>query len=226
MTRQILVIDNDPQFTALLTPAFKKKNYEATWAHDSDTGLKKALNQSFDAILLELIVTPINGFETLRKIREHTSLPIIMLASQVLHFDQMLCFEIGADDYLQKPCAPEIIISRLENILRRTQQIIPSKPTIQERDVTLNTSAREVQKDEKHIPLTTTEFTILEMLMRSPGQAFSKQELTEYALNRQYSDADRSIDVHISHLRIKLGDNQQGKPYIKTIRGFGYAYNL
>lgn len=148
-----------------------------------------------------------------------------MLTARGEDIDRIVGLEIGADDYLPKPCNPRELTARLRAILRRTQKIPAPRPIIEQHNIVVDCSKHHVTMAGTYLELTNAEFNILEMLIKSPGQAFSKEELTEYALGRKYTAYDRSIDVHISNLRNKLGDNEHGEPLVKTVRGFGYMFN-
>lgn len=163
-----------------------------------------------------------NGFEVIRAIREHSEVPIIILSNRTEDIDRIIGLELGADDYLTKPCNPHELIATLHAILRRTKTKPASRPIIRYHTVLLDGTKREASVSGVLLDLTNTEFNILEMLIKSPGRAFSKEELTEYALGRPFTAYDRSIDVHISNLRSKLGDNDSVNPLLITIRGFGY----
>ena len=193
--------------------------------HDGETAVKRALNQNFDAIVLDVMLPKLNGFEVLKAIREHLDTPVLMLTARGDDIDRIVGLEIGADDYLPKPCNPRELVARLRAILRRTQKTPTHRPLIEHQGIIVDCSKRTVSLDGQQLELTNAEFNILEMLMKSPGQAFSKEELTEYALGRKFTAYDRSIDVHISNLRTKLGDTHEGEPLIKTVRGFGYMFN-
>jgi len=225
MTHSILIIDDDTELTDLLTEYLLVEDYNVEAAHDGESGTKRALNHNFDAIVLDVMLPKLNGFEVLKAIREHKQTPIIMLTARGDDIDRIVGLEIGADDYLPKPCNPRELVARLRAILRRTQKAPALKPIVENHGVTLDCSKRLAQFNDEYLDLTNAEFNILEMLMKSPGQAFSKEELTEYALGRKYTAYDRSIDVHISNLRNKLGDNAAGEPLVKTVRGFGYMFN-
>lgn len=225
MTSTILIIDDDTELTDLLTQYLEQEDFETICVHDGEQGIKKALNQVFDAIVLDVMLPKLNGFEVLKAIREHLETPVLMLTARGEDIDRIVGLEIGADDYLPKPCNPRELTARLRAILRRTQKIPTPRPIIEQHNIVVDCSKRHVTMAGTYLELTNAEFNILEMLIKSPGQAFSKEELTEYALGRKYTAYDRSIDVHISNLRNKLGDNQQGEPIVKTVRGFGYMFN-
>lgn len=225
MNSNILIVDDDTELTDLLVQYLEPEGFSVICVHDGENAVKKALNQVFDAIILDVMLPKLNGFEVLKAIREHLETPVLMLTARGDDIDRIVGLEIGADDYLPKPCNPRELVARLRAILRRTQKIPAQRPIIEHQGIIVDCSKRIATHEGNTMELTNAEFNILEMLIKSPGQAFSKEELTEYALGRKYTAYDRSIDVHISNLRNKLGDNQEGEPIVKTVRGFGYMFN-
>lgn len=225
MQPQVLVIDADENFTQPLSEFLSHDGFEIHHAADGETGIKKALSLSVDLIILDINLPKINGLEVLRRIRAQSNTPVIMLTGATEDASQMVSFELGADDYVAKPSNPQELGARIKTILRRTQKNPVVKPVIERHNLIVDCSKRSVMQSGKPLELTNTEFNILELLIKSPGQAFSKEELTEYALGRKFTAFDRSIDVHISNLRNKLGDNPAGEPILKTVRGFGYLFN-
>jgi two-component system response regulator CpxR len=225
MNHSILIVDDDTELTELLVQYLESEGFAVVCAHDGESAVKKALNQVFDAIILDVMLPKLNGFEVLKAIREHLETPVLMLTARGDDIDRIVGLEIGADDYLPKPCNPRELVARLRAILRRTQKIPAQRPVIEHHDIVVDCSKRIATQKNQPMDLTNAEFNILEMLIKSPGQAFSKEELTEYALGRKYTAYDRSIDVHISNLRNKLGNNEQGEPLVKTVRGFGYLFD-
>lgn len=225
MNNAILVVDDDIELTDLLKQYLETEGFNVSCVHDGEAAVKKALNQPFDAIILDVMLPKMNGFEVLKAIREHVQVPILMLTARGDDIDRIVGLEIGADDYLAKPCNPRELIARIRAIFRRVHKTPTQRPLLDWNNIVMDCSKRQVHYNHILLELTNAEFNILEMLLRSPGQAFSKEELTEYALGRKYTAYDRSIDVHISNLRNKLGDNQQGEPLVRTVRGFGYMLN-
>lgn len=225
MNSNILIVDDDTELTDLLVQYLEPEGFNVVCVHDGESAVKKALNQIFDAIILDVMLPKLNGFEVLKAIREHLETPVLMLTARGDDIDRIVGLEIGADDYLPKPCNPRELVARLRAILRRTQKIPTQRPIIEYQNIVVDCSKRIATHHGNPMELTNAEFNILEMLIKSPGQAFSKEELTEYALGRKYTAYDRSIDVHISNLRNKLGDDQEGEPLVKTVRGFGYLFN-
>lgn len=226
MSGNILIVDENVELTEQLGLHLRQEGFNVSAVHDGDSALKKAFNQSFDAIILDVMLPQLNGFEVLRTIRQQSSTPVLMLTARADDIDRLVGLEIGADDYLTKPCNPHELITRLRAILRRTQKAPIHKTVIQHHHFQVDSAKRQAKISGCELELTNTEFNILEILIKSPGQAFSKEELTEYALGRKYTAFDRSIDVHISNLRNKLGDHSMDSPWIKTVRGFGYLLNL
>jgi len=226
VTGTILLIDNDTMLTEQLTCFLQKNNFETHSIDDGEAGLKLALNKVFDAIILEVMLPNKNGLELIQTLRQYKQTPALFLTSRGDDIDRLLGLELGGDDYLTKPCNPHELLARLRAILRRAQTT-PSnaRPCIQQEDIIVDCGQHQASLRGMPLDLTNTEFKILEILMQSPGQAFSKKELTEYALGRKFTAYDRSIDVHISNLRQKLGNNRNHEPWIKTIRGFGYLFN-
>lgn len=224
MNHSILIIDSDTALITLLTRYLEKDGFTVDSCSQGELALKKALNQPWLAIILDIALPSLNGFVLLKNIRAHTNVPVLMLTSRKDDIDKLMSFELGADDYLTKPCNPRELITRLHAILRRTRNIPVQKPIIELHNIRIDCPKRQAFAHEQPLELTNAEFNILEMLIKSPGQAFSKEELTEYALGRKYTAYDRSIDVHISNLRNKLGDDPNGEPLLKTVRGFGYMF--
>lgn len=225
MNSNILIVDDDTELTDLLLQYLEPEGFQVVCVHDGEQAIKVALNKNFDAIILDVMLPKLNGFEVLKAIREHLETPVLMLTARGDDIDRIVGLEIGADDYLPKPCNPRELVARLRAILRRTQKIPTQRPIIEHQKIVVDCSKRTATHEGQLMELTNAEFNILEMLIKSPGQAFSKEELTEYALGRKYTAYDRSIDVHISNLRNKLGENQEGEPIVKTVRGFGYMFN-
>ncbi len=227
MNKQILVIDNDPILCTQLTKCLEMEGFHVHIAPDGELGIKMALNHTFDAIILEILLPKRNGFRVLEAIRNHTTIPVLFLTAREDDVDKLLALENGADDFLLKPCDPAELIARLRAILRRTNQNSSDnvKRFIEFPGIAVDCGKRMVTVFNEPLELTNTEFNILEILIKSPGHAFSKEELTEFAIGRKFTAYDRSIDVHISNLRNKLGDNPDDEPWIKTVRGFGYLFN-
>ena len=224
-TKELLIADSSPEIAEAISAYFKQCGFTTTTVCDGEIAIKKALNQPFDALLLELNLDKQSGYEVIKAIRSWSKVPIIVLTGHQDEIDRWIAFELGVDDYFLKPCHFEDIYTKLNAILQRTEPKEKPKPIIQYQNITIDCLKHEVTLSNQLLELTNTEFNILEMLIKSPGKALSKEELTEYALGRKYTSFDRSIDVHISNLRHKLGKNLAGEHWLKTVRGFGYAFN-
>jgi two-component system, OmpR family, response regulator CpxR len=144
MNSNILIIDDDTELTDLLAQYLALEGFQAVCVHDSEAGIKKALGQTFDAIILDVMLPKMNGFEVLKAIREHLQTPVLMLTARGGDIDRIVGLEIGADDYLPKPCNPRELVARLRAILRRTQKIPVARPVIEEHNIVLDCSKRHV----------------------------------------------------------------------------------
>ncbi len=222
---KVLLIDDDSELCALLEEYLKSEGFEVSCCHDGKEGVKEALTKQYEAIILDVMLPKMNGFEVLKSIRQHTDLPVLMLTARGDDIDRIVGLEIGADDYLSKPCNPRELVARIKAILRRSQHVTDKKKVIEIHGIAIDNSKRIAHIDDAPVELTNAEFKILEILLRSPGQAYSKEELTQYALGRKYTAFDRSIDVHISNLRNKLAAFKGKENIIKTVRGFGYMFD-
>ena len=218
----LLLIDDDAELCALLGEFLKREGFTVDCEHEGNRGLERAGQPGVDLVVLDVMLPGIDGFEILRRLRTHSKVPVIMLTARGEDVDRIVGLEIGADDYLAKPFNPRELAARIRAILRR-YEARPAAPAgrIEVNGVALDPANREVYSGGNSIELTTFEFDILEMLMRSAGRVLSRDALMENFYNRKATPFDRSIDMHISHLRKKL---ERGDSIIKTIRGVGYQF--
>ena len=218
----LLLIDDDAELCALLGEFLKREGFTVDCEHEGNRGLERAGQPGVDLVVLDVMLPGIDGFEILRRLRAHSKVPVIMLTARGEDVDRIVGLEIGADDYLAKPFNPRELAARIRAILRR-YEARPAAPAgrIEVNGVALDPANREVYSGGNSIELTTFEFDILEMLMRSAGRVLSRDALMENFYNRKATPFDRSIDMHISHLRKKL---ERGDSIIKTIRGVGYQF--
>ena len=178
-------------------------------------------------VLLDVMLPGISGFEVLRRLRTTSQIPVLMLTARGDDVDRIVGLEMGADDYLPKPFNPRELVARIRAILRRADERMGTSGLIVEiGDVHLDVGARTTQRAGDDVHLTAVEFEVLEKLMRVAGRVVSRERLTLEVLDREYSALDRSIDMHVSNLRKKLGPRHEGTERIKTIRGVGYVYTL
>jgi two-component system, OmpR family, response regulator CpxR len=218
----ILLIDDDAELCALLIEFLHREGYSVDSEHEGNCGLQKAAQPGVDLVVLDVMLPGIDGFEILRRLRQQSKVPVIMLTARGEDIDRIVGLELGADDYLPKPFNPRELAARIRAILRRYEPR-PAEPSnrLEVNGIVLDTGTREVMASGKRVDLTTFEFDILEQLMRSAGHVLSRDALMENFYNRKATPFDRSIDMHISHLRKKI-DN--GDAIIKTIRGVGYQF--
>lgn len=221
---QLLLIDDDVELCSMLAEYLAAENFTVDMAHDGNSALEKALAMDYDVIILDVMLPGMNGFDILRTLRQQKQTPVLMLTARGDDIDSIVGLELGADDYLPKPCNPRVLVARIRAVLRRQAPTIENtvNEAINIGDLQLNPASRQATLAGQALILTSTEFTVLEVLLRKAGQIVSKDMLSEQALGRPLSHYDRSLDMHISSLRKKLGDES----LIKTIRGIGYQYAL
>jgi len=218
----ILLIDDDAELCALLSEFLKREGFTVECEHEGHRGLEKALQAGVDLVVLDVMLPGIDGFEILRRLRHQSKVPVIMLTARGEDVDRIVGLELGADDYLPKPFNPRELAARIRAILRRYEpRTQATSGKLEVNGVTIDPGTREVFSSGKRVDLTTFEFDILELLMRSAGRVLSRDALMENFYNRKATAFDRSIDMHISHLRKKL---ERGENLIKTIRGVGYQF--
>ena len=220
---RLLLIDDDAELCSLLVEFLTREGFTVECVHDGHAGLKKALEEQCDLIVLDVMLPGLDGFEILRRLRERSKVPVLMLTARGEDVDRIIGLELGADDYLPKPFNPRELAARIRAILRRLEaRAAPTHASpIEVNGILLNPGTREVTHHNAPVELTTFEFDILEMLMRAAGRVLSRDELMESLYNRKATPFDRSIDMHVSHLRRKL---EKGQPLIKTVRGVGYQF--
>lgn len=223
MTR-ILLADDDQVLSDLLTEFLSGQQLNVSQVFDGGSAVERALNGNHDLIILDVMMPVKDGFQVLREVRKSSVVPILMLTARGEDVDRIVGLEMGADDYLPKPCNPRELLARINAILRRVD--VSAKPqaaeTLRVSDLHLNTADRSANVAGTTLDLTVAEFNMLEALMRNPGTVISKEELTEKGLSRKLELYDRSVDMHISNLRKKLGRDGSGEQRIRTIRGIGY----
>jgi len=228
MTNKILIIDDDIELCELLTDYLSAEGFAAEAVHDGESGVESALNNDFGLIVLDVMLPRLSGFEVLRRIRAGSSVPVLMLTARGDEVDRIVGLEMGADDYLPKPFNPRELVARLRAILRRA--VIPVTETdaasslLAVGDVSVDPGARSVLCGGKPVEATSVEFSLLEVLLRMAGKVISREDLSVQALGRTLNYQDRSIDVHVSSLRKKLGTLSDGSERIKSVRGVGYIY--
>jgi two-component system response regulator CpxR len=219
---RLLLIDDDTELCSLLVEFLKGQGIAAECAHEGHRGLDRALHGGFELVILDVMLPGLDGFEILRRLRKESRVPVLMLTARGEDVDRIIGLELGADDYLLKPFNPRELVARVRAILRRYEPRTASAAERMEvNGVALDPATREVIVDGTAVDLTTFEFDILELLMRAAGRVLSRDDLMENLYNRKATAFDRSIDMHISHLRRKM---ETTRPFIKTIRSIGYQF--
>lgn len=205
------------------------EGFEVSAVHDGEAGLSKARTGNYDLAILDVMMPKLNGFDVLRNLRETSMLPVLMLTARGDDMERIVGLEIGADDYLPKPFNPRELVARIRAILRRANGEgadpgLPEKLVID--DLEISASSRSVKLDGRDVVLTSLEFDLLAALARQAGNVVKKEDLSETVLERELSPYDRSLDMHISNLRKKLGLHEDGSERIKTVRSVGYIYTV
>ena len=226
---KVLIIDDDEELCDLVTEYLTVEGFETEAVHDGQAGLDRASAGNYDLAILDVMLPKMNGFDVLRNLRERSNLPVLMLTARGDDMERIVGLEIGADDYLPKPFNPRELVARLRAILRRIQTeqddaVLPDKISVD--DLELSSASRSVTIKDADIALTSVEFDLLAELLRHAGNVVKKDELSEKVLERELSPYDRSLDMHISNLRKKLGPRADGGDRIKTIRSVGYIYTV
>jgi two-component system, OmpR family, response regulator CpxR len=222
---RILVIDDDVELCGLVTEYLEPEGFQVEAVHDGERGLERALAGDHLLVVLDVMLPKMNGFDVLRRMRSTSRMPVLLLTARGEDVDRIVGLEIGADDYLPKPFNPRELVARIRAILRRTRAAEGSPGDIlRVGNVELNPATRTVLQDGNNVELTSVEFNLLQVLLQEAGQVVSRERLVDSVLGRKFSPFDRSIDMHVSKVRKKLGDTDSGADYIKTVRGVGYIF--
>jgi DNA-binding response OmpR family regulator len=220
----ILVIDDDRELVDLLREYLVPEGFTIDAAFDHSSGLNKALRGEDELVVLDVMLPGGSGFELLKRMRaENSTTPVLLLTARGDAVDRIVGLQIGADDYLPKPFDPRELVARIHAILRRTRAS-QNRVAGEGSDLTLSPTTRSVTLGDKDVELTTLEFNLLEVLLRRAGTIVNREDLATLAMGRPLAPFDRSVDVHISKLRRKLGGEDDNESRIKSIRGVGYMY--
>ena len=226
---RVLVIDDDVELCGLVAEYLGPEGFSVESVVDGTRGLDRALNGDHLLVVLDVMLPGLNGFEVLRRIRAKSRIPVLLLTARGEDVDRIVGLEIGADDYLPKPFNPRELVARIRAILRRTRSTekagtaSPSE-ILRVGDVELDSGTRTVLLKGRPVDLTSVEFGLLQVLLREAGQVVPRERLTDMVLSRKFSPFDRSIDMHVSKIRKKLGDSDSNGDHIKTVRGVGYIF--
>lgn len=225
--QSILLIDDDVELGELLQEFLALEGFRLTAVHNGKAGLEAANSGRYDLILLDVMLPGLNGFDVLKQLRQHSSVPVIMLTARGDSDDRVLGLEFGADDYVPKPYHHHELLARIKALFRRielsaVEQEVEEVNEYQVANLTVHTTRRQALLDDHELPLTGAEFGVLLCLMEQAGDLVDKEALSQAALGRSLMAFDRSIDMHVSNLRKKLGTRADGSDWIKTVRSRGY----
>jgi len=219
----VLVIDDDQTLCEMLQEYLSPEGFQVTAVHRGDTGLETATAGHFDAIVLDVMLPGLSGFDVLRALRgQGVTTPLLMLTARGADVDRIVGLEMGADDYLPKPFNPRELVARIRAILRRGAPQTAAAETLAMGPYLANLKQRIIYRDGEPVELTNAEFVLMATLMRSPGEVVTRDDLARVALGRRPLPTDRSLDTHMSNLRRKLGDGPTGGGLIRSVRGAGY----
>jgi two-component system response regulator CpxR len=223
---RILIIDDDVALTELLAEILEAEGFSVDSVHRGEDGVRRALEGGYSLLVLDVMLPKMSGFEVLLAIREKSRVPVLMLTARGDPVDRVMGLQIGADDYLPKPFNERELIARIQAILRRTGGEVSRSASaiLASGDLQLDPAIREVKVNGRKPDLTTVEFDILKVLVKSSGEVVSRERLVVEGLGRPFSVLDRSVDNHVSSLRRKLGPGLDGAERIKTVRSVGYIY--
>jgi two-component system response regulator CpxR len=226
---RVLVVDDDIELCELVAEYLQPEGFDVEAVHDGERGVERARSGEFALVVLDVMLPGLSGFEVLRRIRAGSRTPVLMLTARGDDVDRIVGLELGADDYLPKPFNPRELVARIRAILRRTKPDSSGIATpLSERlivgDVELDTGTRVVRRAGELVNLTAVEFNLLEVFLRAAGRVVTREELIKTVLDREFTPYDRSIDMHVSNLRKKLGHYIGEVERIKTVRGVGYIY--
>jgi DNA-binding response OmpR family regulator len=224
---QVLLIDDDVELLDMLRDYLAQEGFGVKTVHDGESGVAEALSGAYAIVVLDVMMPRLNGLETLKRIRAKSQMPVLMLTARGDDTDRIVGLELGADDYVPKPCTPRELTARLRAILRRTRPAendTDQAAVLAVNALTMWPEQRRAEWDGKLLELTSTEFNLLEVLVRNAGKPVSKNELSERGLGRALTRFDRNIDVHLSSLRHKLGTLSDGRSCIQTVYRLGYQF--
>jgi DNA-binding response OmpR family regulator len=226
---KLLIVDDDVELCELIAEFVDPEEFSISMVHDGQTGYERALSGEYALVILDVMLPKMSGLDALKRLRTKSQVPVLLLTARGEDVDRIIGLEVGADDYLPKPFNARELVARIRAILRRSgQQRNDGRPEpehITVGDIELDTGTRGVWRAGKAIELTAVEFNLLEALLREAGRVVSREDLAQHVLGRPLSPFDRSIDMHVSKVRKKLGDQQKGRDYIKTVRSVGYIYS-
>ena len=224
---RLLIVDDDKALVKLLTRFLQGEGFQVDAAYDHASGLSAAMAAEHELIILDVMLPGGSGFELLKQLRRQSEVPVLLLTAKGEAVDRIVGLEIGADDYLAKPFDPRELVARIRAIFRRTREAVPAGRTepdevLSAGEISMSLGSRSVTCGGTPVDLTSVEFNVLELLLRHAGSVVTREQLAEAALGRSLNFLDRSVDVHVSHVRKKLAACHGGNDLIRPIRGIGY----
>lgn len=224
LSSPILIVEDDRNTASLLAAYLEREGFATQTIHDGAEALALVRRQPPGFVILDVMLPQIDGWEICRELRRLSDVPILMLTAREEEIDRVLGLSLGADDYVVKPFSPRELVERVKAILRRTERRTPPDSRFTHGDLTVDTESHRVTLAGQPVELTAVEYKLLQTLIRAPGKVFSRDDLLEHIYPHGETVIDRVIDVHIGHLRQKLGDDPAEPHYIATVRGFGYRF--
>lgn len=226
MSQKVLIVDDDARLIDLLTEYFGENEFITHAVMLGADALDAIQDNQPDIVILDIMLPDTNGLDVLKQIRAKHTIPVIMLTAKGDDTDRIVGLELGADDYLTKPFNPRELLARIRAILRRQDRAVPDSDSVIIRagDLELNRSTRTLTSAGENVPLSTTEFNILEVLMKHPNTVLSREQITNMAQGRNFMAEDRSVDIHVSKLRGKIEKDPSSPVRIKTVWGTGYMF--
>jgi len=224
---KVLLVDDDVDLTAMLSQYLAREGFDVHTVNDGEAGVAQALSGNYSLVVMDIMMPRLSGIEALRRIRATSRVPILMLTARGDNIDRIVGLDMGADDYVPKPCTPGELVARIRAILRRVDMTdaaapIPNARMLQVGELVLWPGNRKAMWQGQPLELTGTEFSLLDVLVRHAGQLVSKQDISQQAYGKPLARFDRRIDVHISSIRQKLGTRSDGQSWIQSVRGLGY----
>ncbi len=225
--QRVLVVDDEPSIVELVQYNLEREGFSVLVERDGDGAMARAVADAPDLIVLDVMLPKMSGLDVCRNLRRVTDVPIILLTARKDEVDRVLGLELGADDYVTKPFSPRELVARIKAILRRSVRRPKSEESegvMSQGGLTVDSERRHVHLDGRDVDLTFTEFEVLNILMRHPGRAFTREELLRRVWGDDFYGDTRTVDVHIRHLREKLEEEMAAPRFIETVRGVGYRF--
>ncbi len=220
---RILVVEDHKDLNLLITKTLKKAGYTVDGCYDGEEAKLYLLGAEYDAILLDIMMPKLNGYEVLKEVRAYSKVPVVMLTARSEEWDELKGFELGVDEYISKPFSPKILVARVQALLRRHASG-EDEGVLKAGEIALNKSAHTVTIAGTEIELSYKEFELLQFFMENKGLALSREQILNNVWNYDYFGDARTIDTHVKRLRSKMGE--KGNDYIKTIWGMGYKFEV